>query len=178
MACDCSLHGGACRRGAAKGLLGALYHAIVLGFSLNTKEVCAEAARGGRLKVVKWSTARGCDWGSSIDLAANDRHLKVTEWCRATDCPWHADSSAKLQWRKILGKSNMTERFGEIWNLNGCVGNLCHKEGNRDTKYKTNIKIDGLRAERDRGAVARLYLEGKYRSDVSIACQYVDRHKI
>jgi hypothetical protein len=54
-------------------------------------DVCATAAYGGHLELLKWARANGCDWDSrTCEDAALEGHLEVLQWARANGCPWDA----------------------------------------------------------------------------------------
>ena len=45
------------------------------------KKVCAHAAQGGHLEVLKWAKAYGCPWNESTCVnAAKNGHLEVLKW--------------------------------------------------------------------------------------------------
>jgi len=55
------------------------------------ERTCAAAAEGGHLEVLKWARARGCPWDEDTCLyAALNGHLAVLRWARAEGCPWIA----------------------------------------------------------------------------------------
>ena len=68
-------------------------------------KVCAEAARSGNVKALKYLRSWGVPWDETVCLAAADGdHLTVLEWCRRKGAPWnsslvaHARSTKLLRW--------------------------------------------------------------------------------
>ena len=65
-----------------------LQWAVGLGY-----EMCCwhfdRAAGMGRLEVLQWARANGCDWNwDTCSAAAEGGHLEVLQWARANGCPW------------------------------------------------------------------------------------------
>jgi hypothetical protein len=55
----------------------------------NNRLLCAYAARGGHLEVLKWARENGCPWDEKTCAhAARGGHLKVLKWARENGCPW------------------------------------------------------------------------------------------
>ena len=55
--------------------------------------VCGSAAHTGRLAILKWARANGCDWDTyACKCAALHGHLEVLQWARANGCPWNEDT--------------------------------------------------------------------------------------
>jgi hypothetical protein len=53
---------------------------------------CAEAARCGKLDVLKWLRERGCPWNSRTTLYARVKGFKeIFEWAKSHGCPYDAD---------------------------------------------------------------------------------------
>jgi len=53
------------------------------------KRTCEAAARGGRLRVLKWLRGRDCPWDwRTCAGAARGGHLKTLQWAREQGCPW------------------------------------------------------------------------------------------
>ena len=51
--------------------------------------MCAWAAMGGHLEVLKWLHRKGCPWDqAACARAAQGGHLEVLKWLLAHDCPW------------------------------------------------------------------------------------------
>eukprot|EP01052_Picozoa_sp_SAG31_P040647 SAG31_NODE_5938_length_2249_cov_2.764651_3_plen_187_part_01 len=54
--------------------------------------VCAKIAAHGRLSVLQWARANGCEWDSTTcRSAAAGGHLEVLQWARAHGCEWGWD---------------------------------------------------------------------------------------
>ena len=54
--------------------------------------ICAFAARGGYLDILKLVRNSGFDWGvDTCSFAAEGGHLEVLKWARANGCPWNED---------------------------------------------------------------------------------------
>ena len=52
-------------------------------------QVCANAAEGGHLEVLKWLRAEGCPWDARVCAnALEGEHLEVLEWLLAEGCPY------------------------------------------------------------------------------------------
>ena len=61
------------------------------GVSLADPEVCACAASGGHLHVLRWAREHGCPWdAATCARAARGGHLDVLRWAREHGCPWNA----------------------------------------------------------------------------------------
>ena len=46
------------------------------------REMCASAALGGHLELLKWAHENGCPWNSYIQLSkSNKLHAEIIEWC-------------------------------------------------------------------------------------------------
>ncbi|SOB74041.1 ankyrin repeat [Cedratvirus lausannensis] len=57
--------------------------------------VCADAALGGHLEVLKWARANGCPWDTwTCRNAAAGGHLEVLQWARSQGCPWNENTCA------------------------------------------------------------------------------------
>ncbi len=55
-------------------------------------QVCAAAARAGRLDVLEWLRAEGCPWNSIvIDAGLENGHFELCCWALANGCPDDAD---------------------------------------------------------------------------------------
>ena len=52
--------------------------------------LCAHAARGGQLEVLRWHDYLLDVW--TCALAAQGGHLDVMKWLREHNCPWDADT--------------------------------------------------------------------------------------
>jgi hypothetical protein len=53
--------------------------------------VCAYAAEGGHLEVLKWARENLCPWDEATCYwAAQGEHLDVLRWAREHGCPWTA----------------------------------------------------------------------------------------
>jgi hypothetical protein len=52
---------------------------------------CAHAAAGGRLEILQWARANGCEWDAfTCESAAHNGHLDVLQWAVANGCEWDA----------------------------------------------------------------------------------------
>lgn len=59
------------------------------------EEVCASAASGGHLALLKYCWAHRCPWNEyTCELAAEGGHLEVLKWARSKGCPWDEDVCA------------------------------------------------------------------------------------
>ena len=76
-----------CRAIAAVGKVEVLQWARANGCDWNSV-TCYVAAGGGHLEVLQWLRANGCDWDSEvISCAKNSGYTAVAEWARANGCP-------------------------------------------------------------------------------------------
>jgi hypothetical protein len=72
------------------------------------RKVCAYAARGGHLDLLKWARKNGCLWNSNTCTnAARGGHLELLKWARENGCPW--DSNVRLS------KSNLVQKEVIEW---------------------------------------------------------------
>ncbi len=56
---------------------------------LNKSNLCANAAEGGSLEILKWARANGCYWDKwTCANAAWIGSLEILVWARANGCPW------------------------------------------------------------------------------------------
>ena len=54
--------------------------------------VCRAIAAVGKVEVLRWARANGCDWGSgTCAAAAGGGHLEVLQWARANGCDWDSE---------------------------------------------------------------------------------------
>ena len=54
-----------------------------------SEEVCAGAAAGGYLEVLKWARENDCPWDKeTCKWAAENGHLEILKWAREQGCPW------------------------------------------------------------------------------------------
>jgi hypothetical protein len=54
------------------------------------KSVCSFAAKGGHLEVLKWLHENGCPWNElTCYYAASNGHLEVLKWLHENGCPWN-----------------------------------------------------------------------------------------
>lgn len=52
-------------------------------------KICAAAAQGGHLEVLKWARENGCQWDKcTCANAAGGGHLAVLVWARENGCKW------------------------------------------------------------------------------------------
>ena len=57
---------------------------------LMNAKICAFAALGGHLEVLKWLRSKGCPWDErACYRAAYGGHLEILKWLRIEGCPWH-----------------------------------------------------------------------------------------
>ena len=74
---------------------------------------CTVAATEGKLKVLQWLRAHGCEWDQCTCAgAAEGGHLVVLQWARENGCEWDEDTCAEaargghlevLQWARENG---------------------------------------------------------------------------
>ena len=58
-------------------------------------QVCSLAALGGHLAVLQWAREHGCDWDEETCLyAARGGHLDLLRWAHEHGCPWGASTCA------------------------------------------------------------------------------------
>ena len=80
------------------------------------ESACAEAAKGGHLKVLQWLRANGCpwdEWTSSAVFGADScgtEGREVLRWARENGCPWTA-----------YNRDRAAERFGYTDDLGNLV---------------------------------------------------------
>jgi hypothetical protein len=55
---------------------------------LGTKRRATPRSPGGRLEVLQWARARGCDWSETCTRVAGTGQLEVLRWACAQGCPW------------------------------------------------------------------------------------------
>ena len=74
---------------AERGCLGTLKSLHRRGHVTFDEDLCALAAQGGHLEVLKWLHENGYPWNEdTCELAARHGHLGVLQWARANGCPW------------------------------------------------------------------------------------------
>ena len=78
--------------------------------------LCADAAMGGHIEVLKWLRAEGCPWYYETCLFAVDKgHVELLRWARENGCPWHPatrdKAAAKLGYTDDLG--NLVDEVGD-----------------------------------------------------------------
>lgn len=67
----------------------AAFSNLILDYILRGPEVCAGAARGGQLQILKWLQQWGFEWDSETCRgAAGAGHLEILQWARTRGCPW------------------------------------------------------------------------------------------
>ena len=76
-------------------------------------EACSRAAHEGRLEVLQWLRAKGCEWNAvTCSVAAGRGHLDVLRWARANGCEWDTGTCsaaargghlAVLEWAREKG---------------------------------------------------------------------------
>ena len=93
---DYKLTKNTCANAAKAGRLDILKWCKELGRPLNTW-TCAYAAEGGRLDILKWCRDQKpkCPWDkNTCAFAAKGGHLKVLKWCIENGCPWDKNTCA------------------------------------------------------------------------------------
>ncbi len=66
------------------------------------EETCANAARGGHLKVMQWARSYRYPWNmQTCANAAETGHLDVLKWARVQGCPWMSVHVPEL-WPKAV----------------------------------------------------------------------------
>jgi hypothetical protein len=56
-------------------------------------DACAEAAKGGHLKLLKWLRSKGCPWNEkTAENAAREGHVHVLSWALGNGAPFDAKS--------------------------------------------------------------------------------------
>ena len=84
----CRVKYDACTWAASDGRLDVLQWARAHGCEWNW-QTCARAAWGGHLAVLKWARENGCEWDElTCAWAAQGGHLEVVRWARANGCHW------------------------------------------------------------------------------------------
>ena len=83
------------------------------------EEICAWAARGGHLKVLKWA------WGAAVAsqvccCAAAGGHLKVLQWAREHGCEWDALTCAYAAMDGNLRMLRWAHEHGCPWDVDTC----------------------------------------------------------
>jgi|GEM_PF-2388217 len=89
----CYLHAEFIHRAARGGHQSVIDWLVENGCNKNLTDtlVCAAAARGGNLDILKWARAQGYVWDSRTCLeAARAGSIPVLEWARSEGCPWNA----------------------------------------------------------------------------------------
>ena len=80
---------------AERGCLGTLKSLHRRGHVTFDEDLCALAAQGGHLEVLKWLHENGYPWNEdTCELAARHGHLGVLQWARANGCPWDEGTCA------------------------------------------------------------------------------------
>jgi hypothetical protein len=80
----------ACSGAARGGHLKLLKWTRKNGFAWN-KTTCESAAAGGNLKILKWARKNECPWDeNTCTEAASTGHLEILKWCKENGCPWNA----------------------------------------------------------------------------------------
>ena len=52
-------------------------------------KLCAHAAKGGHLEVLRWARKQSCAWNEgTCTWAGEGGHLELLQWWRANGCPW------------------------------------------------------------------------------------------
>jgi len=82
--------------------------------------VCALAAAGGHLDVLKWARGHGCSWeedlvGECCALAAQGGHLEVLKWLREQDCQWDVMTCAQAAAGGHLDLLKWVRDYGCPW---------------------------------------------------------------
>ena len=70
--------------------------------------LCADAAMGGHIEVLKWLRAEGCPWDQwTCFFAVHQGHVEILRWARKNGCPWDAEdrywAAEKLGYTDDLG---------------------------------------------------------------------------
>jgi hypothetical protein len=59
--------------------------------------ICTASAQFGRLHILQWARANGCEWDSgTTDFAAEGGHLEVLQWAIEIGCPVYHDRVCDL----------------------------------------------------------------------------------
>ena len=84
--------------------------------------VCAKAAQDGRLEVLKWARARGCEWNAkTCECAARCGHLEVLQWARENGCEWDKWTCALAAKGGLLEVLRWARENGCEWNALTCA---------------------------------------------------------
>jgi hypothetical protein len=68
--------------------------ASLAGLDLHDKpgELCAHAASGGHLELLKWLRSHGCEWGRTITAAARRGHIAIVQYAIGANCPLSSEA--------------------------------------------------------------------------------------
>ena len=55
-------------------------------------ELCAYAASGGHLELLKWLRLHGCEWGRTITAAARRGHIAIVRYALEKNCPLSSEA--------------------------------------------------------------------------------------
>jgi hypothetical protein len=86
------------------------------------KWTCEYAAKGGHFEVLKWARENGCPWDeNTCYLAAEGGYLEVLKWARDNDCPWDEATCANAAYRGHLEVLKWARENGCPWDENTCA---------------------------------------------------------
>lgn len=84
--------------------------------------ICANAARGGNLHILKWLREQGCPWDwQTCAQAARGGHLEVLTWARSNGCPWNANVCANAAMGGNLRLLMLLRDQGCPWDWRTCT---------------------------------------------------------
>ena len=78
--------------------------------------MCAAAARRGRLEVLQWARGQGCPWNEhTCSLAAEGGHLSALQWARGQGGPWDANTCSSAARGGHLSTLQWAHEHGCPW---------------------------------------------------------------
>ena len=79
-------------------------------------DICANAASGGHLEILRWLREVGCRWGATSYFAAGGGHLAVLKWLRERNCSWDASTCRAATVGGHLAVLRWAREHGCEWN--------------------------------------------------------------
>ena len=97
---------------------------ILKSYERASTAVCRAIAAVGKVEVLQWARANGCDWDSgTCEAAAGGGHLELLQWLKANGCPW---DSGVISCAEGSGHTAVAE-----WaRANGCPGGQVLRRSN------------------------------------------------
>ena len=86
------------------------------------KYICAYAAEGGHLEVLKWLRVNRYPWDKiTCTNAAFHGHLKLLQWARKNGCPWDENTCSYSAFHGHLKLLQWARKNGCPWNEETCA---------------------------------------------------------